>query len=142
MSAMPCLSPCSQGTAFFCARDMSAADGLLMALLLHAWSGDVADLPFDSGSYDCVVDTFGLCVFPRPAAALAEAARVLRRDGRLLLLEHQRSPFAPLAWYQVRRGLLDVACMHEHACEAGQRCLVELAQQPLSCCVSNCLPGC
>ena len=38
---------------------------------------------------------------PAPAAALAEASRVLRPGGALLLLEHQRSRFTPLAWYQV-----------------------------------------
>jgi ubiquinone/menaquinone biosynthesis C-methylase UbiE len=75
----------------------------------------VASLPFDSGSFDCVVDTFGLCVFPRPAAALVEAARVLKLDGKLLLLEHQRSPFAPLAWYQVCMGLFQL-CMQAWTC--------------------------
>ena len=63
--------------------------------------GDVASLPFPDASFDCVVDTFSLCVFPRPAAALAEIARVLRPGGRALLLEHSLSTFPQLALYQV-----------------------------------------
>ena len=67
----------------------------------HEHAGDVQAMPFENSSFDCVVDTFSLCVFPDPLAALLEMARVLRPTGVALLLEHSRSSFAPLAWYQV-----------------------------------------
>lgn len=62
--------------------------------------GNVEGLPFDSNSFDCVVDTFSLCVFPRPLQALKELARVLSPGGKLLLLEHSRSKLPVLGWYQ------------------------------------------
>lgn len=64
-------------------------------------SGDVEALPFEENSFDCVVDTFSLCVFPKPLLALQQIARVLRPDGKLLLLEHSRSDFPLLGLYQV-----------------------------------------
>ena len=39
-----------------------------------------------------MVCTLGLCTIPDPRRAVAEARRVLRPGGRLLLLEHVRSP--------------------------------------------------
>jgi ubiquinone/menaquinone biosynthesis C-methylase UbiE len=48
-------------------------------------------LPFDDDSFDSVALTMVLCTIPDPAAALAEAARVLKPGGRLLFLEHVRS---------------------------------------------------
>lgn len=48
-------------------------------------------LPFDAERFDTVVVTFALCTIPEPAAALAEARRVLRPGGRLLFVEHTRS---------------------------------------------------
>ena len=48
-----------------------------------------------------MVDTFSLCVFPDPLAALRSMAACLRPGGTLLLLEHSRSSFGPLAAYQV-----------------------------------------
>jgi ubiquinone/menaquinone biosynthesis C-methylase UbiE len=48
-------------------------------------------LPFPDRSFDYVVYTMVLCTVPNPAAALAEAARVIKPGGRLLFLEHVRS---------------------------------------------------
>ena len=49
---------------------------------------------FKSGSFDTVVDTFGLCSYEDPVAALREMARVCKRGdqrGKILLIEHGRS---------------------------------------------------
>ncbi|MEP6634881.1 MAG: metalloregulator ArsR/SmtB family transcription factor [Luteimonas sp.] len=47
--------------------------------------GDMHALPFDEGSFDLVVLMHALTYASKPAQAVAEAARVLRRGGRLLL---------------------------------------------------------
>jgi ubiquinone/menaquinone biosynthesis C-methylase UbiE len=58
--------------------------------------GDAQELEFDDSSFDTVLITLGLCTIPQPEQAAAEAFRVLRPDGRLVLLEHVRSPLAPI----------------------------------------------
>ena len=70
------------------ARERAAALG--RAVELHL--GDAEHLPFASGSFDTVVCTLSLCTIPDDRAAVVEARRVLRSGGRLLLLEHVRSP--------------------------------------------------
>ena len=48
-------------------------------------------LPLADASVDAVVSTGVLCTVDDPAAALAEARRVLRPGGRLLFIEHVRA---------------------------------------------------
>lgn len=66
--------------------------------------GDVQELGFADESFDSVVCTLSLCTIPDPSRALLEAHRVLRPGGRLLLLEHVRSPSLPV---RVVQRLLD-----------------------------------
>jgi ubiquinone/menaquinone biosynthesis C-methylase UbiE len=52
--------------------------------------GDMHALPFDPGSFDLVVLDELLARSATPAKALEEARRVLRRSGRLLVIDHVR----------------------------------------------------
>jgi ubiquinone/menaquinone biosynthesis C-methylase UbiE len=58
--------------------------------------GDAQALEFEDQSFDTVIITFGLCTTPDDRRAAAEAYRVLRPGGRLVLLEHVRSPSLPI----------------------------------------------
>jgi SAM-dependent methyltransferase len=60
------------------------------------------DVPFEDSSFDTAVFTLVLCTVPDPAAALAEAARILKPGGRLLFVEHVRSEDSGLARWQDR----------------------------------------
>ncbi len=62
---------------------------------------NVEELPFGDASFDTVVATFVFCTVPDPHKGLAEAARVCRPGGRVLLLEHMQSP-RPLAAALIR----------------------------------------
>ncbi|HMO73431.1 MAG TPA: bifunctional demethylmenaquinone methyltransferase/2-methoxy-6-polyprenyl-1,4-benzoquinol methylase UbiE [Paracoccaceae bacterium] len=55
-------------------------------------AGDAMALPFPDASFDTVTISFGIRNVPRPEAALAEFFRVLKRGGRLMVLEFNRIP--------------------------------------------------
>jgi len=67
------------------------------AVLLAA---DAARLPLTDASMDTVISTLTLCAMPDPAATLTETRRVLRPDGRLILLEHSTAGSPVLAALQ------------------------------------------
>ncbi|HEY2769715.1 MAG TPA: class I SAM-dependent methyltransferase, partial [Solirubrobacteraceae bacterium] len=47
--------------------------------------GDLHELPFESGSFDCVVSVFGIIFAADPQRAVAELMRVLAPSGRSLI---------------------------------------------------------
>jgi ubiquinone/menaquinone biosynthesis C-methylase UbiE len=86
-------------------------------------------LPYGDGEFDAVVATLVLCTIPDQAAALAEAARVLRPGGRLLFIEHVRSEEPGAARWQDRlegtwRFLAD-------GCHCNRDTLAGLRESPL-----------
>ena len=76
--------------------------------------GDAQNVPFPDASFDTVVATLALCTIPDDRRAVAEAARVLRPGGRLLLLEHVRSPFLPVRLLQRVLDPLTVLLEQDH----------------------------
>ena len=63
------------------ARARAAAEGLAV----YFGHEDAENLPFETGSFDAVMSTFGIGFTPSPEAAAREAMRVLRPGGRLAL---------------------------------------------------------
>ena len=67
-------------------------------------------LPFESGTFDCIVSTITLCSIPQVQLALAELYRVLKQGGCLLFLEHGISPDATVARWQRRMNWIQRRC--------------------------------
>ena len=67
---------------------------------VHVTQSTSERLPFEAHSFDTAQATLVLCSVTDLGATLAEIARVLKPDGRLLLLEHVRSPQRGLAALQ------------------------------------------
>lgn len=113
------------------ARARQRAEQLGMADSVQLVQADVEHLQEALGgrAFDTVVDTFSLCVFPDPGAAIREMAACLRPGGVLLLLEHSRSEFGPLGWYQVSAP--------QRASGSGKRGPVRQSSPSLLCCPAS-----
>ncbi len=68
------------------------AEALQMAERLDWVVGDAMALPFEDNSFDVYTISFGIRNVTRPEVALAEAFRVLRPGGRLMVLEFSQIP--------------------------------------------------
>ena len=79
------------------ARDRVARKGVRNIRLLEM---DAADLKFADESFDIVYAPYLISVVPDPVAVAREMRRVCRRGGRIVFLNHFRSPNAFLAWWE------------------------------------------
>lgn len=77
-----------QSPAMLDAARLSPALTLTAPPHLRLLTMDAARLDLPDASFDTVVDTFSMCVFPDPPAVLAEMTRVLKPHGTLILLEN------------------------------------------------------
>ncbi len=76
--------------------------------------GDAEALEFADASFDTVVFSLALCSIRDDRAAVHEAMRVLRPGGRLLLLEHVRSPHRLVRVLQAGLESLTVRSLGDH----------------------------
>ena len=74
------------------------AEAAQMADSLDWVVGDAMALPFADNSFDVYTISFGIRNVTRPADALAEAYRVLKPGGRLMVLEFSQMPVPMLQW--------------------------------------------
>ena len=79
------------------ARERVARKGLRNVRLLEM---DAADLKFADSYFDIVYAPYLISVVPDPLAVAREMHRVCRKDGKIIFLNHFRSPNKALAWVE------------------------------------------
>src|SRR5436190_225565 len=79
------------------ARDRIARKGIRNVRLLEM---DAADLKFADETFDIVYAPYLISVVPDPIVVVREMRRVCRRGGRIVFLNHFRSPNPVLAWFE------------------------------------------
>jgi phosphatidylethanolamine/phosphatidyl-N-methylethanolamine N-methyltransferase len=79
------------------ARERVARKGITNVRLLEM---DAADIKFADGSFDIVYAPYLISVVPDPVAVAREMSRVCRPGGKIIFLNHFRSPNRLLAWVE------------------------------------------
>jgi SAM-dependent methyltransferase len=87
-------------------------------------------LPFEDGTFDCVVSTFTMCSIEAVQQALSEIYRVLKSGGRFLFLEHGLSPERRVQRWQRRLNWLEMRLGDGCRLDRDMRALV--CSQPFS----------
>ncbi len=80
--------------------DVARARAQHLGRAVELLEADAQNLPFPNNSVDTVVCTYALCSVPDDARVVSEMRRVLKRGGRLILVDHVRSTSPPLFWLQ------------------------------------------
>lgn len=87
------------------------AEAEAMADSLDWVVGDAMALPFPDASFDTYTISFGIRNVTRPQDALAEAYRVLKPGGRLMVLEFSQVPNDMLQWLYDRYSFTMIPLM-------------------------------
>lgn len=74
---------------------------------------DAQALPFSENTFDAVFATLVFCSIPEPEKAFAELRRIVKKGGRIVLLEHVR-PQNPLGYLFDLLNVFSVALIEDH----------------------------
>jgi ubiquinone/menaquinone biosynthesis C-methylase UbiE len=83
-------------------------------LEVHLQQMDVQKLEFADKSFDTVVASFVFCSVPDPVCGLMEVKRVCKEGGKVVLMEHMRSPNRILNLFMDFVNLVSVRIMAEN----------------------------
>jgi len=61
---------------------------------------DAKNLKFKNNSFDYIICTFVLCSVPDPIKVVKEMKRVLKNNGKILMLEHTKSDYFIIKVFQ------------------------------------------